>query len=221
LSKRDGGAGLRELREQGYLPAAIDNYLLRLGHAAAPDHWLDPAEMPRHFRLEAVSRSAAHFDETQLRHWQREAVRHAAARQLIDWLGTRLAPLGDDLRRARFVDAVRGNLLFPADAEALVAMVSPGDIDLGDQVAGVLSEAGPDFFERAIAALAASGSDFESWTRAVASASGRRGAGLYRPLRAALTGSTQGPELAPLIGLMGRELIDARLRAAARRVIQS
>ena len=217
LSKRDGVAGLRELREQGYLPAAIANYLLRLGHAAAPDHWLDAADMPRHFRLDAVSRSAAHFDETQLRHWQREAVKHAAPRQLIDWLGARLAALGDDVRRERFVDAVRGNLLFPGDADALVAMVSPGDVELADQAIAILSEAGPAFFEQAIAALPASGEDFSAWTRAISGASGRRGAALYGPLRAALTGSTRGPELAPVVALMGRGLVDARLRAAARR----
>ena len=93
-----------------------------------PGHWLNRRGDAAHFRLAAVSRSAAHFDETQLRHWQREAVRHASAREIIDWLGDRLAPLGDDARRDRFVGAVRGNLLFPEDADALIGMVSPGEI---------------------------------------------------------------------------------------------
>jgi glutamyl-tRNA synthetase len=216
LSKRDGVGGLRELREQGYLSAAIANYLLRLGHAGVPGHWLDPAEMPRHFRLAAVSRSAAHYDETQLRHWQREAVRHASVGELMDWLGSRLAPLGNDARRDRFVSAVRGNLLFPADADALIGVVSPGEIEPGEQAAATLADAGPEFFAQAAGSLAA-GSDFAAWTRAIAGASGRRGAALYSPLRAALTGSTHGPELAPLVELMGPALVAARLRAAARR----
>ena len=134
----------------------------------------------------------------------------------MDWLGSRLAPLGNDARRDRFVSAVRGNLLFPADADALIGVVSPGEIEPGEQAAATLADAGPEFFAQAAGSLAA-GSDFAAWTRAIAGASGRRGAALYSPLRAALTGSTHGPELAPLVELMGPELVAARLRAAVRR----
>lgn len=217
LSKRDGVAGLRELRAQGFLPGAITSYLLRLGHGGAPDHWLEPGQMPGHFRLAAVSRSAPHFDEAQLRHWQREAVLHASTSELKDWLGPRLKALGDDTRRERFLTAVRGNILFPEDADPLIAVISPGDVRPGEQAAEALSEAGATFFEEAIASLAPGGTDFATWTHAIAGASGRRGAALYKPLRAALTGSTQGPELATLVELMGPELVTARLRAAARR----
>ena len=112
---------------------------------------------------------------------------------------------------------MRGNVLFPDDADALIEMISPGEIDPPEEAAVVLSETGPEFFEQAIASLAAGGSDFAAWTRAITGASGRRGAALYRPLRVALTGSTQGPELAPLVELMGPELVTARLRAAAGR----
>ena len=111
LSKRDGVAGLRELREQGYLPAAIANYLLRLGHAGAPGHWLDPAEMPRHFRLGGRQpvRGALRRDAVAALAARSRAPR-LGWRELSDWLGSRLAPLGDDARRERFVGAVRGNL---------------------------------------------------------------------------------------------------------------
>ncbi len=217
LSKRDGVGGLRELRAEGYLPLAICNYLLRLGHAGVPDHWLALQDMPRHFRLEAVSHSPARYDEAQLRHWQREAVSRATAGELVDWLGARLAPLGEHGRRERFVTVVRGNLLLPDDADALVRVVCPGDIEPAESDAAVLSEAGRGFFEQAIAALAATNADLATWTGAVASASGRRGAALYKPLRVALTGTTHGPELAPLIDLMGRRLATERLLAAARR----
>jgi glutamyl-tRNA synthetase len=217
LSKRDGVAGLRELRAQGYLPAAIANYLLRLGHAGAPDHWLAPAAMLRHFRLSATSRSAARFDESQLRHWQREAVSDASVPELVAWLGARLEPLGDRARRERFAEVVRGNLLFPGDADALVGVVCAGDVAAGAEADVLLAEAGPAFFESALSAWFDAAPDFASWTRAAASATGRKGAGLYMPLRAALTGETHGPELAPLVELMGRELVASRLRAAAER----
>jgi glutamyl-tRNA synthetase len=217
LSKRDRVAGLRDLRTRGYLPGAVANYLLRLGHAGAPDHWLPREQMHGRFQLAAVSRSAPHFDEAQLRHWQREAVRHAPESELKDWLGPRLTALGDDARRERFVAATRGNILFPDDADRLVGMISPGAVEPDEPALVALSEAGAAFFEKALASLAPAGGDFAAWTRAIAGATGRRGGALYKPLRAALTGSTEGPELAPLVELMGPELVAARLRAAVRR----
>jgi len=50
------------------------------------------------------------------------------------------------------------------------------------------------------------------WTRAIAMASGKKGRGLFMPLRLALTGKEKGPELAPLLAFMGRERVIARLQ---------
>jgi glutamyl-tRNA synthetase len=96
-------------------------------------------------------------------------------------------------------------------------VVLPGELALAEPAAAALAEAGREFLEQAMTELAAHPADFAAWTGAIARTSGRRGAELYRPLRAALTGSTRGPELAPLADLMGPELVAARLRAAARR----
>jgi len=214
LSKREGAASLGELREQGYLPGALRNYLARLGQACLHDGWLDPDEMPRHFDLERLSRSAPHFDETQLRHWQREAVTHAGETELHRWLDGRLARLGGAERERAFVAAVRGNLLFPGDADPLVAMICDAEAAPDGDAAREIAAAGGDFFATAATAWAGAAADFRAWTRAVAERSGRRGSALYMPLRAALTGRTHGPELAPLAKLMGPERVAARLRAA-------
>jgi len=216
LSKREGAASLGELRATGYLPGALRNYLVRLGHACPVDGWLDDEALVRHFDLARSSRSAAHFDEAQLRHWQREAVTHASEAELDDWLGDRLASLPDLARRTAFLGAVRGNLLFPADVEPLVEVVcgEPRLVPEPD-AAGEVQAAGRGFFEQALAAWRSHATDFRAWTRAVGAATGRKGAALYMPLRAALTGRTHGPELAPLVALMGDELVAARLAAAA------
>jgi glutamyl-tRNA synthetase len=217
LSKRDGAAGLHELREQGYLPGALGNYLVRLGHACRTDEWLEPVAMPAHFDLAHSSRSAARYDEAQLRHWQREAVTRAGINELVAWLGARLTPLGGAARKAEFVTAVRGNLLFPADAEPLVAVVC-GDLAQAEPAAvAAIVEAGGEFFATASGEWAAVEGDFKAWARAVGAVTGRKGAALYQPLRAALTGMTHGPELAPLVALMGARRVSARLADAARR----
>lgn len=217
LSKREGSAGLHDLREQGYLPGAIRNYLLRLGHTCGADAWLEAAEMPAHFDLGRVSRSAAHFDEAQLRHWQREAVTHADVADLLQWLGPRLDAFGDPARRAEFVAVARGNLLFPTDAEPLVAVACGAPLQSEPEAEAAIAEAGSEFFARALGEWLANAGDFKAWARTVGVATGRKGAALYLPLRSALTGMTHGPELAPLADLMGRDVVAAMLANAARR----
>jgi glutamyl/glutaminyl-tRNA synthetase len=170
--------------------------------------------MPQYFDLGRLSRSAPHFDEVQLRHWQREAVSHASTAELLDWLGDRLARLGGDERARSFVEAVRGNVLFPADAEPLVAVVSEDELcETGDAVREIAA-AGAEFFELARSEWRSGDGEFRPWTQAVGRVTGRKGAALYMPLRAALTGSLHGPELAPLVALMGRDRVEARLRRA-------
>ena len=173
--------------------------------------------MARHFDLGRSSRSAAHFDEAQLRHWQREAVTHASEAELLAWLGDRIERIGDAGRRVEFVAAVRGNLLFPADVEPLVAVVVDEAVEPDDDASRELAGAGTAFFGRALEAWGESAPDFKAWARAVGAATGRKGAALYMPLRAALTGRTHGPELAPLVALMGAERVTRRLAAAGAR----
>jgi glutamyl-tRNA synthetase len=112
---------------------------------------------------------------------------------------------------------VRGNLLLPDDADALVRMLIEDELAPDDAAAAVLAQAGGDFYARASAAWAVAGGDFATFARTVAVDTGRKGAALYQPLRAALTGMIHGPELAPLVALLGEEIVTARLRAAARR----
>ncbi len=214
LSKRDGAASLADLREQGYLAGSICNYLLRLGHASGVEGWLDLDAMPGHFDLGRVSHSAARFDEAQLRHWQREGLNRATTADLQRWLGSRLDAITDPAAREAFVTVVRGNLLLPADVEPWVRVVYDDAIAVGPEASAAITQAGAEFFAQAEVAWAASAPDFKAWTRAVAAATGTRGAGLYMPLRAALTGETHGPELAPLTALMGRERVARRLASA-------
>lgn len=214
LSKREGAAGLHDLRDQGFLPGALCNYLVRLGHACGHDEWLPLEQMPTHFDLGRTSHSPARYDEAQLRHWQREAITRASSEELLAWLGARIEPLGAHERRAAFVAAVRGNLLFPTDAGPLVSMVCDDELPMEEAATAAMVEAGRDFFVAAAAAWTVNAPDFKAWTKAVSGATGRKGAALYMPLRAALTGATHGPELAPLVALMGRDLVVGRIAAA-------
>ena len=214
LSKREGAASLTDLREQGYTPGAIANYLVRLGHSCGTDTFLSPGELPVHFDLSRTSKSAARFDEAQLRHWQREAVMHASDADIDAWLGSRIDAVGQGEARRAFVTAVKGNVLFPSDVDALVPVVTRDAIALSVEAAAQIAEAGPEYFATAQRLFGAFPGDFKGWTRAIADATGRKGARLFMPLRSALTGDTHGPELAPLVALMGTARALGRLASA-------
>jgi glutamyl-tRNA synthetase len=216
LSKRRGSTTVGELRERGYLAAAVGNYLLRLGHTGAPDQWVEPAEFARNFSLDRLGRAPAHFDAAQLDHWQREAVRRLTPEQAVHWLDAELPADWSGQERLELAGLLLGNLLFPADAADWLSVLR-GDLPpLTAEDSTVLAEAGPAFFEAALAAYHEVGADIGALGRELKQRTGRKGAALFMPLRIALTGRHDGPELAALLPVIPPALVRARLAAAAR-----
>lgn len=215
LSKRLGSLGLADLREQGYLPLALANYLARLGHGYAEEKFRDLDALAADFDLARFGRAPAKYDPAQLRHWQKEAMLRLEDEAFDAWLlahaGSRLAALDDDARRA-FARAVRDNVTLPEDARRFAARLLGDEMD--ETAVAVLQDAGADFFNEALA-LAASESGFASFAKAVGTRTGRSGKALYMPLRAALTGETHGPEMARIWELLGPQKTHARLARAA------
>ena len=207
LSKRHGSTSVQEFRERGFLPAAILNHLLRLGHTGDADGWLAPADMPAHFRPEHLGRAPARFDESQLMHWQKETLERMSAPQISSWLGSGDPP--------DFVELVRHNVVLPADAAPWRAVVCGELPPLGEDEQGVIRAAGPAFFAAAAEALDQSSLDLKQLTAILKERTGRKGADLFMPLRAALTGQIHGPELAPLLKLMSPATARHRLKSHA------
>ncbi len=211
LSKRQDAASVRHYREQGYLPAAILNHLFRLGHST-PEHALLGIEaMAQRFDIAHLGRAPAHFDEQQLRGWQKEAVRHLAPPEARRWLGQVLPPRLDARSADAFVSAVLPNVVLPADARTWVevAFGPPPALDAPGQE--LVREAGREFFAAALRAVEASGNDLTAIAAAIRSATGRKGAQLYAPLRVAVTGLAHGPELAPFVAAMPSGSVRERL----------
>jgi nondiscriminating glutamyl-tRNA synthetase len=208
LSKRHGSTSVQEFRDRGFLPAALLNHLLHLGHTGDVEGWLAPREMPAHFRPEHLGRAPARFEEAQLVHWQKETLRHMTASDIGAWLGL------DDA--ADFVELVRHNVVLPADAAPWVAVMRGELPPPGSEELRILAAAGPEFFAAAAAALEESGQDFAALVKILKQRTGRKGAELFMPLRVALTGRTHGPELAPLLKLMPPGTARRRLQTHAR-----
>lgn len=211
LSKRTGSRSVRELREAGYLPLAVVNYLARLGHHYENNAYLDLDGLAREFELSRLGRSPARYDPTQLDYYQRQAVQHADADTLWQWMGEPVHAVVPAARREEFVAAVRGNIVLPGEALHWARILFAETLELRGEAQAVVTQAGAQFFAAAVAALEAHPADYAAMVDQLKRGSGAKGKALFKPLRAALTGEVDGPELAPLLSLITAEKARARL----------
>ncbi len=215
-SKRRGSMTVGELHRLGYLASAVGNHLMRLGHHGAPDQWIEPRAFPANFDVERLGRAPAHFDPAQLDHWQREAVRRLDAQSAARWLEDEF-PAGWNAERRRSVATLlQGNVLLPRDARDWLAVLDGKLPPLAPEASNAIAEAGPEFFDAALATYAETGADLRTLAERLRSRTGRKGAALYMPLRFALTGRHDGPELAALLAAIPQALVRDRLEGAAR-----
>jgi glutamyl-tRNA synthetase len=214
LSKRAGDLSVRQLRAAGYFPGALLNYLARLGHSYERDGWMEPPELAAGFALEHLGRAPARYDESQLLHWQTEAVQRAAPEQLWDWMSPAVGEWAPPGRREEFAAAVRPNIRFPADAAFWAERLFGADFAPSDDSRRAVAQAGPAFFNHVLAAYAEHGAAYQPLVDALKQRTGLKGKNLFMPLRAALTGETHGPELARVLALLPPEIVRRRLQAA-------
>ncbi|MET0291264.1 MAG: glutamate--tRNA ligase [Steroidobacteraceae bacterium] len=210
LSKRRGAASLRQLRESGFLPAAVLNLLFRLGHHSGLGALLDLPAMATAFSTSELQKASAHFDETQLHAWQKRAAHALTADERERWLAGVLPASLDDERRAKFVAAVAPNLVLPSDAVPWVEIVFGDPPEPTPDAAAALASAPSALFAAALAAYAPDAA-FKALSAAAGAATGLKGPALFKPLRAALTARLDGPELAALLPLIPPSQVRSRL----------
>ncbi|MBI3898055.1 MAG: glutamate--tRNA ligase [Gammaproteobacteria bacterium] len=218
LSKRTGSKSVQELRAGGFLPLAINNYLARLGHTFESNAFLSLAELAQHFDLARLHKSPARYDEAQLLHWQREAVLHLPADDIWTWMDASVHALVPADRRQAFIDCVRGNLLFAADALHWAQILFGQDFTPTHAARDAMQAAGESFYAQAAAALVTHGAEFKGLSESLKQASGRSGKALFQPLRAALTGELDGPEMAKLLPLLGVDRARQRFARAGQQL---
>jgi len=234
LSKRHGSASVRDLKVQNYMPLAVMNYLARLGHSYGnADNKLMPfEELAAQFDLARISHSPAHFDENHLRHWQKITIANTSDDELWSWMkhgadsdsGETVESIVPPDKRQLFVQTVRPNVLVNAEIkpdynpypDALFwAQTLFGNEDfMMNEGRIAVCKAGAAYFRQALAILA-NNREHKPFVDSLAGSTKLRGPDLYKPLRAALTGDTHGPELKLIWELLGPERIRRRLEAAA------
>jgi glutamyl-tRNA synthetase len=228
LSKRHGALGVDAYRSMGYLPAAMRNYLARLGWSHGNDEIFSTAEAIEWFDLDAVGRSPSRFDFAKLENLNGHYIRHTPDPELVaqvrsiapeieaakefagnidetGWQKLEMAMPGLKERAKTLVELlVSARYLFvkrPLDVDEKAAKLLEGDA------------------QKHLAALYDRFSKLKTWesaaleaaTRAYAEEAGAKLGNVAQPLRAALTGRTTSPPIFDVLHVLGREESLARI----------
>jgi len=214
LSKRHGAASVQDLREAGYLPEAVLNYLALLGwgYDESTEFHSIP-ELQERFSLERVSKSPAVFDESKLRHFNGRYLRALD----VDDLTTRLEALTG---RSGLRDAVaisQDKISTLAEFWPLAGFFFDGPAD--DPAARERTIEAPGGREALAQARAALERLPEPWTEenvqsaldGVADRMGIKRKQVFQPLRVAMAGTTVSPGIFETVALLGRDETLARV----------
>jgi glutamyl-tRNA synthetase len=204
LSKRLGSLSLGELRDQGLEAMAVNSLLARLGSSDSISPVADLSELVNSFDIDHFGRATPKFDPAELDRLNAKLL-HDLPFSAVESRLNLVTPGADEA----FWLAVRSNLARIGDAADWWKICR-------EPVAPVIEDG--EFAQQAALLLPPepwTSDTWKGWTQSVQQESGRKGRELYHPLRLALTGRGDGPELKTLLPLIGRARAEARLLGQA------
>ncbi len=195
LSKRLGTLSLRDLREQGVEPLALLSLMARLGSSKPVELAGSLEEIAAGFEIGSFGTAPTRFDANDLWPLTRGVVQALPYEAMAD----RIAALGvPEALGERFWNVAKANVTKRDDIAEWWALFRDG-------AEPAIAPEDADFVARALALLPPQPwgpQTWKDWTEAVKAATGRKGRGLYMPLRRALTGRDHGPEMAEVMPLL-------------------
>jgi glutamyl-tRNA synthetase len=222
LSKRHGAASVQELREAGYLPAAVRNYLALLGWGTSDDTTLmSTEELVERFRIEDVGRAAAIFDEKKLRWVNGRFMRELPLEQYTAAVAGHLGREADErLRAACAIAQEKAQTL--DEVWTLIRFLFEPPVDDEKSWRKVMKDGALPALEAARSALD-DVTDFDAETVEGALSPlperlGSKPGKVYQPIRVAITGTSVSPGIFESLAALGREESLARIDAALARL---
>jgi glutamyl-tRNA synthetase len=228
LSKRHGALGVDAYRAMGYLPAALRNYLVRLGWSHGDQEIFSTEEMIAAFDLSGIGRSAARFDFAKLENLNGHYIRQSDDQSLVKMFEGVLdyVPNGANLK-AKINDTTRAQLLqampsLKERAKTLIELIDSAyyifadrPLEIDPKAAALLTPENRELVGRIRATLEAvtdwTADTTEAALRAFADQNGLKLGAVAQPLRAALTGRTTSPGIFDVLAVLGRQECLARL----------
>src|SRR5215216_2598048 len=232
LSKRHGALGVEAYRSMGYLPAAVRNYLVRLGWSHGDQEIFSTEEMIQHFDLPQIGRSPARFDFAKLEHVNGHYMRQSADADLLHAIEQLLPHIADGPALvAKLTPELRNRLIagmpgLKERAKTLIDLID-GARYLFTERPLVLDEKAkamlPHEARKLLGELSEELSRVEPWSatateqvvRTFAERKGLKLGAVAQPLRAALTGRITSPPVFDVLGVLGKNESLARLRDQA------
>jgi glutamyl-tRNA synthetase len=223
LSKRHGATAVQAYREQGVLPEALVNYLVRLGWSHGDQEIFTRAELIERFDIKDVSASGAVFDQAKLEWLSQEYIKAASGPRLAALVRPFLTEAGltapEDARLAPMLETLRER------AKTLREMVEVGRFYFERPAryedparAKLLTPTGAErlglLIERLSRVEPFAAPTLEGLYRELVASLGLKLVDLAQLTRLALTGRTASPPLFDVLTLVGRGEVLARLRAA-------
>jgi glutamyl-tRNA synthetase len=223
LSKRHGATSVGEFKEEGYLAAAMVNFLSLLGWNDGTEQEIFTVdELSEKFALDRITKSGAVFDKTKLGWMNGQHLRALPEEQLQSMLGERWVEAGMLTKNASpFVSAVVGvvrnslELVHDADNELRDLLGYPLEETLSsegakafvdDNLAEVVGAILASYDSGDLATAIAAGHDgYKKWINGIGKALGRKGKRLFMPARIALTGRMQGPDVGEVLSMLALE----------------
>jgi glutamyl-tRNA synthetase len=222
LSKRHGALGVDAYRAMGYVPAALRNYLVRLGWGHGDQEIFSTQEMIDAFDLPAIGRSAARFDFAKLENLNGHYIRHSDDQSLVTMFedvlnyvpdGAELKGKLNDTTRAQLLRAMPG---LKERAKTLIELIDGANfifanrpLAIDPKAAAVLTPDTRALLGRLRTALEGvtewTAANTEAATRALADEAGVKLGAVAQPLRVALTGKTTSPGIFDVLAVLGRQ----------------
>ena len=201
LSKRLGTLALKDLREQGIEPAAVLSLMARLGSSDPVELRTSLDEIAEGFDLTHFGSAPTKFDVQDLFPLTGHYLQGLAYEDMA--ADIRALGVPDDLA-AQFWTVTRDNITVKSDLAGWWTLCRDGaEPDIAEEDAA--------FIAQAMALLPEGPFDagtWKAWTSAVKDATGRKGKGLFMPLRKALTGQGHGPDMGDVMPLL--QVVKAR-----------
>ncbi len=221
LSKRHGALGVDAYRAMGYLPAALRNYLVRLGWSHGDQEIFSTEEMIAAFDLPQIGRSPARFDVAKLESLNGHYIRLSPDLELLAAIEKLLPYLPDGpALTARLTPRLKEQWLAAMPSlkeraktlldliDGAMFLLSGRPIPLDDKAAALLTPGARSL----LAGIAAELAGVEPWTaeateqvvRTFAEKTGAKLGAIAQPMRAALTGRTTSPGIFEVLTVLGK-----------------
>jgi glutamyl-tRNA synthetase len=229
LSKRHGATSVMAYKEMGYLPAALVNYLVRLGWSYGDQEIFDRDELIRHFTFEHVGKSSAVFNPEKLLWLNSQYLKDTPSSELVNLVSPFLSSQGiftepveiNTVWLAKAIDTLKERSKTLAELATSLRIYIAEDMEYDEKAKGkFLNEKSRDLLIEVNNSLKAldvfSANAIEGIFKTITETRNIKMGNLAQPVRVAVTGKAESPGIFEVLEIIGREKTVKRIEKAIR-----